>query len=67
MKLDDLEQKPPNEPNFGLVVVLFCLTIFAVFVLALLFVHFHGHHIHFLHPPPNPNAQLILHLSATAA
>jgi hypothetical protein len=66
MSLDDIEQKPPNGPNFGLVVILFCVTLIVVFILALLFVRFDGHHMHFLRHAAQPNASLILPASLHA-
>ncbi|QMV18047.1 hypothetical protein GOB94_04600 [Granulicella sp. 5B5] len=66
MNIDDIEQKRPNGPNFGLIVILFCVTILVVFVLSLFFVRFDGHHLHFLHHKPNPNASLILPASFNA-
>jgi hypothetical protein len=54
-----IEQYPPNKPNFLLVVLLACAVLFAVLLLAYLFVDFEGGHIHIRHRRANPNAQLI--------
>lgn len=42
-----IEQVNPNKPNFGLVVVCFCVTLLVVLVLAYFFVDFDGKHIRF--------------------
>jgi len=54
-----IEQYPPNKPNFLLVVLLACAVLLVIFVLAYLFVDFEGGHIHIRHRHANPNAQLI--------
>jgi hypothetical protein len=56
----EIEQLPPNRPNFPLVVLLAVGVLFVFFVLAYLFVDFEGHHIHIRRHMANPNAQLIL-------
>jgi len=65
MKIDDIEQHAPNEPNFGLIVGLFCATILILFVLAYLFIDFDGKHIHLRHRQAHPTSQLILPDEAT--
>ncbi len=56
----DIEQLPPNKPNFLLVVLLAVAVLFVFFVLAYYFVDFEGHHIHIRRHAANPNAQLTL-------
>jgi hypothetical protein len=60
----DIEQLPPNKPNFLLVVLLAVGVLFVFFVLAYLFVDFEGHHIHIRRHAANPNAQLVLPASS---
>ncbi len=59
MKLDDIEQKSPNQPNFGLVVALFCAALLVFFAVTVFFLHGRRNHLHF-HHRANPNAQLAL-------
>jgi hypothetical protein len=54
-----IEQYPPNKPNFLLVVLLACAVLLVFFVLAYLFVDFEGGHIHIRHRHANPNAWLL--------
>jgi len=54
----EIEQLPPNGPNFLLIVGLFCVTILVIFALALFFVDFDGGHIHMRHHTSHPTSQL---------
>ena len=56
----EIEQLPPKQPNFLLVVILFCVTLLVVFVLACLFVRFDGKHLTFRHRLAHPTSQLVL-------
>jgi hypothetical protein len=56
----EIEQLPPKQPNFLLVVILFGVTLLVVFVLAYLFVSFDGKHLTFHHHHAHPTSQLIL-------
>jgi hypothetical protein len=56
----EIEQLPPKQPSFLLVVILFCVTLLVVFVLAVLFVRFDGKHLTFQHHHAHPTSQLIL-------
>jgi RsiW-degrading membrane proteinase PrsW (M82 family) len=60
----DIEQISPKQPNFGLVVGLFCATLLIVFVLALFFVHFDGKHLTFRHHSAHPTSLLVLPVPA---
>jgi hypothetical protein len=53
-----IEQYPPNKPNFLLVVLLAGVTLIVVLVLAYFFINFEGGHLHIRHRHANPNAQL---------
>lgn len=54
-----IEQYPPNKPNFSLVVLLAGVTLIVVLVLAYFFIDFEGGHLHIRHRHANPNAQLL--------
>jgi hypothetical protein len=56
----DINDYPPNKPNFGLIVALFCATLLVVFVLAYFFVRIDGNHLTFKHHSPEPHSLLIL-------
>jgi hypothetical protein len=56
----DIEQLPPNKPNFAMVLAVFCVTILVVFLVALLFVRVDGGHLTFRHHRAHPNSQLRL-------
>jgi hypothetical protein len=43
----ELEQKPPNRPNFMLVVILSGVAMLMIFALALVFVHVENGRLHF--------------------
>jgi hypothetical protein len=60
MKIEDFEETRPNEPNFLLVVGLFCATILIVFVVAYAFVDFEGGHLTFRHHRAHPTSELRL-------
>jgi hypothetical protein len=55
-----LEQLPPNKPNFLLVVLLSGAALIVIFLLAYLFVNFDGKHLTFRHHPAHPTSQLVL-------
>jgi hypothetical protein len=54
-----IEQYPPNKPNFPLVVLLAGVTLLLVLILAYFFIDFEGGHIRIRHRHANPNAQLL--------
>ena len=54
-----IEQYPPNKPNFSLVVMLAGVALLVILVLAYFFIDFEGDHIHIRHRQANPNAQLL--------
>ncbi len=56
----EIEQTKPNQPNFGLIVGLFCATIVVVLLLAVLFLHVEGGSIHLRHHTQHPTSQLAL-------
>ncbi len=56
----DIEQLPPNQPNFLLVVILSGVALVVIFILAIVFVHFDGKHLTFRHHHANPTSQLVL-------
>lgn len=56
----EIEQLPPKQPNFLLVVILFCVTLLVVFVLAYYFIDFDGKHLTFRHHPAHPTSQRVL-------
>jgi hypothetical protein len=56
----DIEQKYPKQPNFLLIVGLFCVTILVIFVLAYLFVDFDGKHLTFHHRRAHPTSELVM-------
>jgi hypothetical protein len=55
-----LEQLPPNKPNFGLIVALFCATLLVLFVFAYFFVRIEGNHLVFKHHSGEPHSQLLI-------
>ncbi len=58
--------KAPHGPNFKLVVILFGVTIFVVFVVALFFVRDGGRFIHAVRPDKDPNSKLVVRSSDRA-
>jgi hypothetical protein len=56
----EIEQRPPNQPNFLLVVILFGVALIVIFILAILFVSFDGKHLTFRHHRAHPTSQLVL-------
>ncbi len=62
----DIEQLPPNQPNFLLVVILFGAALVVIFLLAIFFVHFDGKHLTFRHHHANPTSQLVLPMPSHA-
>jgi amino acid transporter len=63
----EIEQRPPNQPNFLLVVLLSAAVLIGIFILAYLFVHFDGRHLGFRHHRANPTSQLVLPAPATTS
>ncbi|HSY34323.1 MAG TPA: hypothetical protein VK814_01100 [Acidobacteriaceae bacterium] len=63
----EIEQRPPNQPNFLLVVILFGVALIVIFILAWLFIRFDGKHLTFRHHPAHPTSQLILPAPSTSA
>lgn len=56
----EIEQLPPNKPNFGLVFTLAGIALLAVLALSLLFVRVDRGHLTFRHAQPHPTSQLVL-------
>jgi hypothetical protein len=56
----EIEQLPPKQPNFLLIVILFGVTLLVVFVLAYYFISFDGKHLTFHHHHAQPTSQLVL-------
>ena len=56
----DIEQLPPNKPNFLLILILFGVAILVIFVVAYFFVDFDGKHLTFRHHSAHPTSQLIV-------
>jgi hypothetical protein len=56
----EIEQLPPKQPNFLLVVLLAAAALLVLFILAYLFVDFDGRHLTFHHHRAHPTSQLIL-------
>ena len=56
----ELEQLPPNKPNFLLILILFGVSILVIFVVAYFFVDFDGKHLTFRHHSAHPTSQLIV-------
>lgn len=54
------EQVKPNKPNFRLVLVLFCVTILAVLVLALVFVKVDGKHLSLGHRSQHSSTSVVV-------
>jgi hypothetical protein len=64
----NVEQLPPNKPNFLLILTLFGVTIIVIFVLAWFFLRGDANHLGLRHHPRHPTSQLVLpHTSATHA
>jgi hypothetical protein len=56
----EIEQLPPKQPNFLLVVLLAAAALLVLFILAYLFVDFDGRHLTFHHHRAHPTSQLVL-------
>jgi hypothetical protein len=56
----EIEQLPPKQPNFLLVVILFGAALIVIFILAILFIGFDGNHLTFRHHRAHPTSQLVL-------
>ncbi len=63
----EIEQLPPKQPNFLLVVLLFGGALIVIFILALFFLRFDGKHLTFRHRQAHPTSQLVLPNTATPA
>jgi hypothetical protein len=63
----EIEQLPPKQPNFLLIVILFCVSLIVIFVLAYSFISFNGKPLNFRHHTAHPTSQLVLplHVSPT--
>jgi hypothetical protein len=55
-----IEQLPPNEPRFGLIVVLFAVAILVVFVLAYFTLDWDGKRLVPHHHQAHPNSELVM-------
>ena len=56
----NVEQLPPNRPNFLLILVLFAVSIILIFVLAWFFIRGNANHLGFRHHSAHPTSQLVL-------
>ncbi len=56
----EIEQLPPKQPNFLLILILFCASLLVLFVLAYFFISFDGKHLIFRHHSAHPTSQLVL-------
>jgi hypothetical protein len=56
----EIEQRPPRQPNFLLVVILASIALIGIFILAYLFIDFNGSHLAFRHHRAHPTSQLVL-------
>jgi hypothetical protein len=56
----EIEQLPPNKPNFLLILILFGVAILVIFVVAYFFVDFDGKHLTFRHHSAHPTSQFIV-------
>jgi len=56
----EIEQLPPHQPNFLLVVILSGVALIVIFILAILFIGFDGKHLTFRHHRAHPTSQLVL-------
>ena len=61
----EIEQLPPKQPNFLLVVLLAAAALLVLFILAYLFVDFDGGHLTFHHHRAHATSQLILPAPST--
>lgn len=61
----EIEQQPPKQPNFLLIIILFCVSLIVIFVLAYSFISFNGKHLIFGHHAPHPTSQLVLPLHSS--
>jgi ABC-type uncharacterized transport system permease subunit len=55
-----VEQLPPNKPNFLLILILFCVSILVVFLVAWLFLRTNSGHLGLRHTTKEPHSQLVL-------
>jgi NADH:ubiquinone oxidoreductase subunit 6 (subunit J) len=54
----NIEQLPPNKPNFLLILYVFCGALVVIFVFALIFLHWDGKHLTFRHTHTQPTSYL---------
>ena len=59
LKHIQLEQLPPNQPNFLMIVLLFGAALIVIFILAIFFLHLDRNKL-FRHHPPHSTSQLVL-------
>jgi hypothetical protein len=62
-----VEQLPPNKPNFLLILILFCASLLVIFVIAWFFLDFNSGHLGLRHHTHHPTSQLALPPSSTAS
>ena len=56
----EIEQQPPESPNFLLILILACVAILVLFVVAYFFVDFNSGHLGFRHHQAHQTSQLLL-------
>jgi hypothetical protein len=61
----EIEQLPPKQPNFLLIVILSGVVLLVLFILAYLFVDFNGRHLTFRHHQAHPTSHLVVPISST--
>lgn len=62
----NVDQLPPNKPNFLLILVLFGVTIIVVFVLAWIFIRGDSNHLGLMHRSHHPTSEMVLPHSPTS-
>jgi hypothetical protein len=63
----DIEQLPPNKPNFLLVVLLSLAVLFVFFIVAYFTVRWDGQHLVFRHHSAEPHSGLVLPMNSFEA
>ncbi len=56
----EIEQLPPKQPNFLLIVALSAAALVGFFILAYIFVHFDRRHLGLRHHQAHPTSELVL-------
>jgi hypothetical protein len=56
----EIEQLPPEKPNFLLILILACATILVLFIVAYIFVRSDSGHLGFRHHRAHPTSQLVM-------